>query len=169
MLPARRSVVILPKSKFGTLDFNLGTSLLVTDATVGAEAEVPGANLDPIQLVGELRHRARGGAGPSLGYLDRRPAAWCRKRHIDLVVGDVSWRVRLRLRRCVAGADAAELARFPTCRRSAGSAGVAVNAPHPASSAVRLTTTKLIPLLAPNFMTPPPGLCVRLRRYERHG
>jgi hypothetical protein len=60
------------------------------------------------------------------------------------------------------------LARF---RRADGrwfGVGVAVNAPHPASSAVRLTTTKLIPLLALNFMTPPLELW-RLRRYERHG
>jgi hypothetical protein len=56
----------------------------------------------------------------------------------------------------VAGADAAELGALPDVPTVGWfGVGVAVNAPHPASSAVRLTTTKLIPLFAPNFMTPP--------------
>jgi hypothetical protein len=59
----------------------------------------------------------------------------------------------------VAGADAAELAALPDVPTVGWfGVGVAVNAPHPASSAVRLTTTKVTPLFAPNSTTPPLGL-----------
>jgi hypothetical protein len=59
----------------------------------------------------------------------------------------------------VAGADGAELGALPDVSTLGWfGVGVAVNAPHPASSVVRLTTTKPTHPFAPNLMTPPPNL-----------
>jgi hypothetical protein len=132
VLPARRSTVTLPRLKFDTLDFNLGTSPLVTDATVGAEPAVLGAILIRFTLsvncvTVPVVERAR----PSGTLTDTRPPGAMSGTQTSLSgmspgeFDSVSAGVG-------AGADAAELGASPEVPTLGWfGVGVAVTEPHP--------------------------------------
>src|SRR4249919_1929861 len=136
----------------GTLDRSLGTSPLVTESTVGADPEVPGAISIRFSLsVNSVPVLVLARAHPSGTLTDTLPRGATKGTYtwlsgmspgaFDSVPSGV-------------GADAGELG----TRRDGPlvgwlGVGVAVTPLHPVSSAVRPTTNKPAPLFAPNFMT----------------